>query len=76
MGAAMAADVVVSRELKSLQDELAIAQRERLAAPTAPPITPPQERADQLRSRVAEAAEHGTPWDLLKAQTERDFKDR
>jgi hypothetical protein len=32
-----------------------------------------QARADQLRGRVAEAAEHGTPWDLLKAQVERDF---
>jgi hypothetical protein len=34
------ADVVVSRELKSLQDELSAAQRERLAAPPAPPVPP------------------------------------
>jgi len=32
------ADVVVSRELKSLQDELSAAQRERMAAPPAPPV--------------------------------------
>jgi hypothetical protein len=37
----MAADVIVSRELESLQDELSAAQRERLAAPAAPPTTPP-----------------------------------
>jgi len=37
----MAADVVVSRELKSLQDELSAAQRERSAAPAAPPTVPP-----------------------------------
>jgi hypothetical protein len=66
MGAAMAADVVVSRELKSSQDELSIAQRERLAAPAAPPTPAPspvelikenpdeRELRDQLRepSRV------------------------
>lgn len=34
----MTADVVVSHELKSLQDELSAAQRERLAAPPAPPV--------------------------------------
>jgi hypothetical protein len=36
----MAADVVVSRELKLLQDELSIAQRERVAALAAPPTMP------------------------------------
>jgi hypothetical protein len=35
MGAAMATDTVVSRELKSLQDELSLAQQERLATPIA-----------------------------------------
>jgi len=39
MGATMAADIVVSREVKSLQDELSAAQRQRLAAP-APPRPP------------------------------------
>lgn len=45
----MAADVVVSRELKSLQDELSAAQLERLAAPSAPPVPPssPAEPADE-----------------------------
>ena len=37
----MAADVLVSRELKSLQDEIAATQRERLAAPTRPAAVPP-----------------------------------
>jgi hypothetical protein len=42
MGAAMAAaDTAVSRELKSLQDELSAAQRERLAARASPPRVPP-----------------------------------
>ena len=38
----MATDAVVSRELKSLQDELSTSQRERLLPPTPPtPPTPP-----------------------------------
>ena len=37
----MAVDIVVSRELKSLQDELSAAQRERSAAPTISPPTSP-----------------------------------
>jgi len=40
-GTGMAADVVVSRELKSLQDELSAAQRERSTAPAVPPAAPP-----------------------------------
>lgn len=36
----MAADQVVSRELKALREELSAARRERLAEPTAPPIQP------------------------------------
>ena len=36
----MAADMVVSRELKSLQDELSATQRERPATPAAPSATP------------------------------------
>jgi len=36
----MAADVVLSRELKSLQDELSAAQRERSAPPTVLPPAP------------------------------------
>jgi hypothetical protein len=45
----MTADVVVSRELKSLQDELSTTQRERLAAPPAPrvPTSSPAEPADE-----------------------------
>ena len=37
----MTADVVVSRELKSLQDELSAAQRERSAAPPVAPMPQP-----------------------------------
>lgn len=53
----MAADVVVLRELKSLQDELAAAQRERPAAPVMPPPAPPsplepaRESADEREAR-------------------------
>jgi len=36
----MTADVVVSRELRSLQDEVSAAQRERLAAPATQPLPP------------------------------------
>ncbi len=64
-GAAVA-DAVASRELKSLQDEILAAQRERAAAPSAPPMTtagpaePPHESAaerellDQLRELTSE----------------------
>ncbi len=30
-------------------------------------------RHDQIRKKIALAEEHGTPWDLIKTQTERDF---
>ncbi len=64
----MAADAVVSRELKSLQDELSVSQRERLAspAPTAlsvaasgmstPPAGSPQETTEEheLREQLRE----------------------
>ena len=56
----MAADVVVSRELKSLQDELSAAQRERSAAPATPappsPAEPVKESADEreLRDQLRE----------------------
>jgi ElaB/YqjD/DUF883 family membrane-anchored ribosome-binding protein len=46
MGTLMAADIVVSRELKSLQEELSAAQQARAAAPAAPPShrTAPERR--------------------------------
>jgi len=46
------ADVVVSRELKSLQDELSAGQRERLAAPPVRPIAPGS--AEPLKDSVEE----------------------
>jgi ElaB/YqjD/DUF883 family membrane-anchored ribosome-binding protein len=49
----MAADLVVSRELKSLQDELSAVQRERLAAPIAPD-TPPPTPAEQSKQSSQE----------------------
>jgi hypothetical protein len=62
------ADVVVSRELTSLQDELAIAQRERLAVAAPPPPSPPssaqplKETPDQreLRDQLHELANEVT----------------
>ena len=36
-------------------------------------LTRARHRADQLRTRVAEAEKHGTAWDLFKAETARDF---
>ena len=62
----MAADVVVSRELRSLQDELSVAQRERSAASALPPAAPlsaaepiresadERELADELRELAGE----------------------
>jgi len=65
----MSADVVVSRELKSLQDELSASRRERSAAASAPPpapaTSPPEpvsdtaeekERRDQLTDFVDEVS--------------------
>lgn len=64
----MSADAVVSRELKSLQDDLLVSQKERAAAAAAPapaaaPAAPPpqpaetaeeQELRDQLRELASE----------------------
>ncbi len=36
-------------------------------------MTKAQERAGRLSARVAEAEKHGTAWELLKAEAERDF---
>jgi hypothetical protein len=51
----MAVDVLISRELKLLQDELSAAQRERLAVPAALPAMPPSsvvnESADERELR-------------------------
>ena len=60
----MASDQVVSRELKSLQEELSAAQRERLAVSTAPPTQPssPAESSDaseekrELRDQLGDLA--------------------
>ena len=64
----MAADVVVSREIKSLQDELLAGQRERLAAaPVSPPAPlssaePIKESADEreLRDHLRELVNEAT----------------
>ncbi len=61
----MAGDTVVSRELKSLQEELSTAQRERAASPAASPTAAPpnaappespdeRELRDQLRALADE----------------------
>lgn len=57
----MTADVVVSHELKSLQDELAAARRERLAAPPAPPVP-----SSGLAGPVNETADEGELRDHLR----------
>lgn len=64
----MAADAVVSRELKSLREEISTAQRERSAASAAPPVMPslsgeparesPDER--ELRDQLRELANEVT----------------
>jgi ElaB/YqjD/DUF883 family membrane-anchored ribosome-binding protein len=59
----MPADIVVSRELKSLQDELSAAQQARLAVPTAPPSSAePVRREDEreLREQLRELADEVT----------------
>jgi len=57
----MAADAVVSRELKSLQDEMSVALRERSSGPAVPPppapaADPPKATADEreLRDELSE----------------------
>ncbi len=60
----MAADAVVSRELKSLQDELAAGQRERLAASAPPPASPPP--AASADAPHAETAEERALLDQLR----------
>lgn len=60
----MASDHIVSRELKSLQEELSAAQRERAGAPATPPTQPPSSpqpdhaNADkhELRDQLGELA--------------------
>jgi ElaB/YqjD/DUF883 family membrane-anchored ribosome-binding protein len=60
----MPADVVVSRELKSLQEELSAAQRARLAVPAASPSSPEQVREQpderELRNQLRELADEVT----------------
>src|SRR5262245_29367907 len=60
----MAENVVVSRELKSLQDELSAAQRERMAAPAAAPgiAEPAEESAEEreLRDQLRDLANEVT----------------
>ena len=59
----MSSDDVVSRELKSLREELSAAQRERPAAPVAPATQPspaepgsPGEERRELRDQLGELA--------------------
>lgn len=57
----MAGDVVVSRELKSLQDELAAGQRQRSAASAAPPPMP-----SAASEPAKESADERELWDQLR----------
>lgn len=68
----MAADAVVSRELRSLQEELSTSQRERVSptpspaaaasGPTATPPPPPEETAEEheLRQQLRELVNEAT----------------
>ena len=60
----MAADIVVSHELKSLQEELSAAQQARLAAPAVSPSAPEPVRESaeerELRQQLRELADEVT----------------
>ena len=68
----MAADAVVSRELKSLQEELSASQREHPSSPTDPVSvsagTAPQ--TSQLEDAADEQQLHGTVGKFIEAITE------
>jgi ElaB/YqjD/DUF883 family membrane-anchored ribosome-binding protein len=68
----MAADAVVSRELKSLQEELSASQRERPSSPADPDSvsagTTPQ--TSQLEDTADERQLHGTVGKFIEAITE------
>jgi len=61
----MAADVIVSRELRSLQDELLGSQKERTAVPASPPAAPAA-AASPLPDRPAEPSEDSELRDHLR----------
>jgi hypothetical protein len=73
----MASDPVLSRELKSLQEELSAGQRDRPAMPADPPIQPPSsaepiresEEKGELRDQLGELANTVTSF-LEDAQEE------
>jgi hypothetical protein len=48
-------------------------QTGRFADVDRPLLEQARERADRLSARVVDAEQHGTPWDLLKAEAARDF---
>jgi hypothetical protein len=60
----MASDQVLSRELKSLQEELSAAQRERQATAAAPPIQPPSS-AEPIHGAEESGEEKGELRDQL-----------
>lgn len=60
----MASDQVLSRELKSLQEELSAAQRERQATAAAPPIQPPSS-AEPIHGAEESGGEKGELRDQL-----------
>jgi hypothetical protein len=65
----MAADAVISRELKSLQEELSASQREHPASP-ADPVSVSAATAPQTRQPEDTADEHGTVGKFIEAITE------
>ena len=69
----MSTDVVVSRELKSLQDELSATQRERPAAPSAPP-TPPLSHSPEPVEETADERELRDQLSLLADEVTNFFQ--
>jgi hypothetical protein len=65
----MAADLVVSSELKSLQDELLSTQRERAAALPAQPATPPLAPAESANEAAEESELRNQLRDLVSEVT-------
>ena len=65
----MAADVVVSHELKSLRDELAATQRERSAAATVPPAASSPAAAEPVKETPEERALRDQLHDLANEVT-------
>lgn len=66
----MAGDVVISRELKSLQEEVLSGRRERVAAPPVQPAAPPPSPAAAVNDTVEEHQLRDQLHDLMSEVTD------